>query len=592
MRFSWTKGRSMMVASAALMALQGVPTALAQFVPYSGNQNQGYNQYQAHSAQQTQPAQQAQPQYQTQPQYMARAFQAGETPAASPTLSQPMESIAPGPMQGNVVQGNVGVPQAAPMQMQNYSSAPAAGYNCQPAQAPAAMYPQPASAPMSYQQSYPASTGYAANSCSTYNTYDNGGSAVGAGYGGNNYLDAGRRGGGRRWFGGVYGLFMQRAGSAWTPLAFSTDQPVPYYPARTDYVLNLQDITETEHAGAEVRLGSTFGGAGCGCGPRYAWEVAYWGLVEEDRVASFTDPDITAGDRLYSNVDFRGLEYDPDGAGPLGYRPLNEYTSYGPPTIPDSPGLDPIRVNSITVRSRFSAQNIELNLLRLPVLSGGCDVGSCGGCASGSCGLGRGGIGRGRLGGRGGYGGPRYSLTTLVGVRYLRLDEDFSLDIDAENTVTGANIPFSFQSEADNHLIGLQLGCNGVYRLGCSGRWALNCSANAGIYGNRAEVTRGLTVPAGGTARYIGGTNDPFTVVNSEDNSVATIAELRAGVSYQYSCNWRFFGGYRALGISGVALAFDQLSNDFSSPAQVQEYINTNGSIFLHGLQAGVEFSY
>jgi len=575
MRFSWIRTRGVVAVSAAVMALQGAPV-LAQFVPYGGNPNQGYNQYQAHTAQQAQPQyaqpQYAQPQYTqpqyAQPQYTAMAYQGSATRA----LNQPVEAIGPGAVQGS-----------APMQ--SHSPAPAVSYS------------QPAPAPTSY-ESYSSNGGCASGSCGTYNTFEGGGCGVGAPYGacntgcgvgGGGYLGAGNRGCGNRWFGGFYGLYLQRAGSAWTPLAFSTDQPVPYYPTRTDYVLNLQDITETEHAGAEVRFGSTFGGAGIGCGPRFAWEAAYWGLVDEDGVASFTDPDITAGDRLYSNVDFRGIEYDPDGAGPLGYRPLNEYMNYGPPTIPDGAG-DPIRVNSITVRSRFSAQNIELNLLRLPVLSGGCGTGSCGGCASDSCGIGRGGLGRGRLGG--GYGGPRYSLTTLVGARYLRLDEDFSLGIDAENTITSASIPFFFASEADNHLFGLQLGCNGVYRLGCSGRWALNCSANAGIYGNRAEVTRSLTVPAAGVARYVGGTNDPFTVVNSEDDSFATIAELRTGVSYQYSCNWRFFGGYRALGISGVALAFDQLPNDFSSPTQVQDYINTSGSIFLHGLQGGVEFSY
>jgi len=314
-------------------------------------------------------------------------------------------------------------------------------------------------------------------------------------------------------------------------------------------------------------------------------------------------------------MDFRGLEYDPDGAGAATYRPLNDYVDYGPPTRPDVG--DPIRLNSITVRTRFSAQNIELNLLRLPVLTGGgcvgggCDsgYGACG-CDSGSCGYGAGGcggcssgcatgcgLGRGRLGGRlgrGGYGytGPRYQLTTLAGVRYLRLDEDFQADFDATNTVTLANIPTSYRSEADNHLVGFQLGCNGVYHLGCSGRWALNCSANAGIYGNRAEVNRTLNMPAAGVLRYVGGTNDPFTTASAEDDSIATIAELRFGASYQYSCNWRFFGGYRALGISGIALAFDQHPNDFSSPGQVAQYVNTDGSLFLHGLQGGVEFSY
>jgi len=257
-----------------------------------------------------------------------------------------------------------------------------------------------------------------------------------------------------------------------------------------------------------------------------------------------------------------------------------------------------MRFGCEALRFAIDFQNIELNLLRLPMLGGGCGCGTggcdAGGCDAGGCATGAYGIGRGRLGARGGpaYGGSRYSMTTLLGVRYLRLDEDFSIGIDAQNTASAALIPVDLRSEADNHLVGFQLGCNATYRLGCTGRWALNCSANAGIYGNRSEISRSITVPAGGNLRFGGGANEDFTSINSTENSVATIAELRIGTSYQYSCNWRFFGGYRAMGISGIALAFDQIPNDNSSPAQVAEYVNTSGSIFLHGLQSGVEFTY
>lgn len=592
MRISWIRARGAVVVSAAIMALQSAP-ALAQFVPYTPGANQSYNQYQAHTAPQYQAQQQlaapqyTQPQY-TQPQYTAMAFQGSDTRGAAPTLSQPVESVAPGQMMQSAPM------QSAPLQsvpMQSYSAAPAAGCNCQ-------------STPATSYESYPGGA-----SCGTYNTFDggcglgyngipgsccnSGGCGVGGCGVGGGCLGAGR-GCGRRWFGGFYGLYLQRAESAWVPIAFSTDQATPYYPARTDYVLNLQDVTETEHAGAEFRFGATLGSGGCGCGPRFAWEAAYWGIVEEDASAQFVDVSDVDATRLYTNMDFRGLEYDPDGAGALDYRQLNHYVDYGPPTADyttDQGGnpVPQIRVRSVSVRNQFSAQNIELNLLRLPVFGGGC----CGGCNSGCCGAGGCGLG-GRLGrGAGvGCGGSRYSVTTLIGARYLRLDEDFFLDVDSQNTGTGAVVPLSLNAEADNHLVGLQLGCNGCYRLGCAGRWALNCSANAGIYGNHAEVSRSIDMPAAGVLRYVGNGSPVFTTVESEEDEIATIAELRAGLSYQYSCNWRFFGGYRALGVSGIALAFDQLPPDWSSPAQVADYVNTSGSIFLHGLQGGIECTY
>ena len=607
MRISWKKASGAVVVSAAMIAMQGVP-ALAQFVPYTPNANQQYNQYQAHTApqypaqqqltqqqlnQQQFAQQQYAPQQYAQPQYTAVAMQGSGTRQGGSATRQ--EFVGPAP-----------AVQAAPVP--NYTAAPAADCNCQT--------PAPAAAPVaSTYESYPVG-GCASGTCGTYNSFAPG-CGVGAtgGYGGGGVLGGGylgaRAGSGRQWFGGYYGLFLQRTRNDWIPLAFTTDQPAPFYPARDDYVLNLQDVTETEHGGAEFRFGSTFGNAN-GCGPRHAWEAAYWGIIEEEASATFTDLDITAGDRLYLNLDFRGLEYDPDGAGPADYRPLNEYFSSAPPTFADPAGFDPIRLNSITVRNRFSAQNIEVNLLRLPGLSccssGCCGAGGCsdgcaggccggGGCAGGSCGIGHGRLAglRGGLRGRGGAGfavGPRYSLTSLVGVRYLRLDEDFFLDIDAENLNTGASIPFTFASEADNQLVGIQLGCNGTYRLGQCGRWALHFGANAGIYGNHAEVTRSLNVPAAGDVRFVGGANDPFTTIETEDDGVATVAEFRVGGSYQYSCNWRLFGGYRALGVSGIALGFEQIPNDFSSPDQLAEYVNTSGSLFLHGLQAGAEYTY
>ena len=620
MRFSWTKGRSMMVVSAALMALQGVPTALAQFVPYGGNQTQGYNQYQAYSAQQAQP------------QYVARAFQGSETRGGSPTLSQPMESIAPGQVQRGVSQA--APVQAAPMQVQNYSSAPAAGCNCQQ-QAPAVNYSQPAPvysqpAATSY-PSYPAASGgYASSSCNTYNTLD-AGSGVGASYGGNYLGVGGGRRGNRQWFGGVYGLYMERDGNPWKALAFSTAaaNPAGYYPADNEFVVNLTDIDNDTFAGAEVRFGATFGGGGCGsCGPRYAWEVAYWGLDEDD--TSFVATDLVAdANRLYGMIDYRGLEYD-SGAG---YRPVNDYFDYGPPTEPDTVGADVIRVRSITARNVFSMQNMELNLLRMSVLSGGTyrGAGVAGGAGFGGRGLGsrglggrRGGFGGGAAGGCGtGYGscgaggcdsggcsscagggcasgscgvsscgtgcGPRYSVTGLFGVRYLRVDEDFMFRADFENETTPGLGFLSHNIDVDNHLVGAQLGFNGIYRMGCSGRWALHCNTVVGVYNNHTEVWNRMDSPTG-NLRFANGGNESFDL-RYEDDDIAMIGELRAGVSYQYSCNWRLFSGYRATGISGVALAFDQIQPSQISPSQVS-YVDSDGSIFLHGLQAGVEFTY
>jgi len=590
MRFSWTQWRGALAATAALVALQGAPVATAQqFVPYGGGQQQ--------------PAAQPQQQYAAQqkaPMYTAMAVQGNAAHSAA-------ESIAVGPVQ----------------------SAAAPGCNCQgaPVSAPAPVvnYPQPSAA----YESYPSSSGNSSCASNAYNTYSGGAYGLSAPYGGTGFAGGGYGGGvgggvlgghglrhsGRHWFGGFYGLYMQRSGNSWTPLAFASD-PVPapgYYPTDTEYVANLQDLDQDNFGGAEVRFGSTLGG-GCN-GPQYGWDFGYWGLFEESTQVAVTD---VTGDtnRLYGMIDYRGLEANM-GAG---YRPMNHYFDFGAPTTDNTAGGD-IEIRTLTARNTFSVQSIELNLLHFSLFgssgfsaglggygsgvgaglgsrgigsrlglghggcaSGGCTSGGCDSCAGGGC---AGGCGVG--GGCGCGGASRFSTTCLVGVRYFRADDDFMFRSDFENVGAGTTGFISNNIDVDNHLVGAQFGSNTTYRCGNSGRWALHCNSVVGVYNNRSEVWNRFDSPLD-DSRFVNNGNADFNL-RYEDDNVAVIGELRAGASYQYSCNWRLFGGYRLLGISGIAQAFDQIPTDYVSPNQVS-YVDSSGSIFLHGLQGGVEFVY
>ena len=607
MRFSWIKARGVVAVSAAAIALQGVP-ALAQFVPFTPSPTKAASKYQAHTAQQTAPAQRAQTQY------TAMAYQQGSgTRVASPTLNVPVESLAPGQA----------VPSAP---MQSYSGAPAAGCNCQASPAPTVSYSQPAPPAASY-ESYPSSSSYTPNSCAPYNTFgassgigvsSTGSSFLGGGLGGGLGAGLGSRRGGTQWFGGIYGLYMQRDGNPWKSLAFSTPEANPdgYYPTDNEFVLNLTDLDNDSFAGAEFRLGTTLGKCG-----NLAWEAVYWGLAEDEQTQIVTD---TAGDgnRLYTMLNQAGIRYDADGAGAGVARSANDYFEYAPP-VNFAPAGDEIRVRQITARNKFSMQNMELNFLRMSLLgggyyaapagalgggrggpglgggllgrrggAGGCATGACasGGCATGGCATGGCGSYSGSCGDGGGCGcgASRYSLTGLVGVRYMRIDEDFLFRSDFDNVTQATTGFLSHNVDVDNHLVGAQFGMNGIYRLGNTGRWALNLNTVVGVYGNHMEVWNRMDVPTGGSAETADGANYNFRY---EDDDIALIGELRAGASYQYSCNWRLFGGYRAVGVSGVALAFDQISQQSATAAQVQ-YVDSDGSVFMHGLQSGIEFTY
>jgi hypothetical protein len=176
-------------------------------------------------------------------------------------------------------------------------------------------------------------------------------------------------------------------------------------------------------------------------------------------------------------------------------------------------------------------------------------------------------------------------------VRYFRFDEDFMYranfsrwQMPGDTFMDSSYLAHYIQ--ADNHLVGFQVGGNGCYHMGCTGRLALHFSSNAGIYGNYIEVDQYMS----GQVRYANGDQESFNIM-ADDSNIAFLGELRLGASYQCTCNCRVYGGYRALGVTGVALTLNQLSAPYMTPVQ-SNYIDCSGSLFLHGLQTGVEFMY
>ena len=604
MRFSWTYKRQLAAVCGVVFALHSAGITQAQFAPISNpSQVQGqpgafnpaaqtYGQPQVYgqlNAAQTQPQQTtpvATTPLATTNKYFAQVpaqsyvqapqaaqQQSVQQPNVAYQPTTPVASQAPGYVQPHsapqyTAMNNPVATMPQPVAETVVQGAPAANCNCNPAPA------------VNYAQSSPVSC---YGSCDTtgcgYNTFQ-----PGCGVGNGCLPNRGCR----NWFGGIYGLYMNAELDNWVPLAFatSTANAPPYYPTDSEIVLSTASADIGYQSGIEIRFGSTLGGrfgggsccgttgcdtgyntfaggccgmpAACGCGPTLAWEVGYWGLLEEEDTVYLTD---TLGDatRTYGMMDFRGLEYDPG----TGYRPVNDYYDYGPPTVDHSTPTD-VEVRRFTVRRRFSMQNVELNLLRLPILNG-CSTGGCGGC------------------------GPRYEVTTLAGARFIRVDDDFLFATDYENTGTSATGSLGYNSEVDNTLYGFQLGCNGLCRFGACGRWALHCNTAVGVYGNDIEARQWMTSPTG-DLRYSNNGNPNFDVSSSEDE-FSMVGELRLGASYQYSCNWRFYGGWRFLGMTGLALAPNQAPAAFITPAQTGR-IYSDGSVLVHGLQAGVECTY
>jgi hypothetical protein len=454
-------------------------------------------------------------------------------------------------------------------------------------------------------QMYPGQGAAGGGNCQTNGTGYEGYPANGTAYGASNSYSTfghdrpgmmGRllgRGGCNYWYGGVYGLLMERDNGDKVPLAFATSpMPAGDYPPADAVVLTTRNVDLDFQGGVEFRLGRTFGGGydpcggSCNCGPSWGLESVYWTLFEEDETATYVD---NGSVRVYTMLDPRGLEYN-HGAG---YRPVRAYWDYAPPSEDyTNAGASPdVEVRLARVYSNFELHNVELNLLKLGVCGGGCgggpamysvgcDNGSCDSCAGGTCPT-----------ACAPACGSRFSCTTVVGVRWMRLDEDFMYGVDFD--IIDAAYPdpndgsLNYWAVTENNLVGPQVGCNGMYRVGC--KWGIHCNTLVGIYGNDIDVRQYMVSPTG-LVRFID-TGENFDVSASKTD-VAMLGEVRLGASYQATCRCRLYGGWRAIGLTGVALATDQAPGSFISAAQLANYVNSNGSMILHGLQTGVEWNY
>lgn len=492
------------------------------------------------------PVAQQQPVYQ-QPVYTARAMQNPAPEAAQNLpLTPPTEAVPPGAVMP-AVQPSV-APQPVPMPENGYPQA--GGY-----------------------ESYPSGYGSGAGAgCATGNCAPYGAAEYGCEPSMTDRMLC--RNDCNYWFGGVYGLLMQRDAADKYNLGM-TDGTMPPsgYPSMPNVVLTSADVDPGYQGGVEFRLGRTFGGVAdpCSCGPccpTWGVEGVYWELFEDTEYADY----MPSMPRYYSMMPMPGLQYD----GGSGWMPVNEYWDYGPPV--DGPSTP--RVTYARTSSSFEARNVEVNFLRLNLCGCAPMCGPCGGCdggMGGACGVG---------GCDTGYCAPnRYNITGVCGVRYLELDDYFMYGV---NYVNGGNQGFlDYNSTAENKLVGFQFGSNAMYRIGC--KWGVHVNSLVGLYGNDIDTHQYFNSPTG-MIRYAS-TGEAFDA-NASKTDVAMLGELRVGASYQMTCRCRLYGGWRAMGLTGVALATNQAPNQWLTPSQGASYVNSSGSMILHGLQTGVEWNY
>lgn len=161
----------------------------------------------------------------------------------------------------------------------------------------------------------------------------------------------------------------------------------------------------------------------------------------------------------------------------------------------------------------------------------------------------------------------------ILGIRWAGLQDSAVLDVTAEQ----GDPPSSYRVTTSSNLVGPQIG----YRRHTQWRlWAVETWAKAAVVGSILSQSQGPVVgPFDGVL-----IRDPRS---SEDGGMGMIGDLNLTVVRRLNKTWGLRVGYNLVWLTGVALAADQW--DFSDAASSGTGLNGTGSLFLHGVNLGLD---
>lgn len=179
----------------------------------------------------------------------------------------------------------------------------------------------------------------------------------------------------------------------------------------------------------------------------------------------------------------------------------------------------------------------------------------------------------------------------IGGFRWFEFDEalNYSATID-QGVYPASPASFSYNVEARNRLIGLQLGARNELCLGSKLR--LFSAVKGGLFNNNIRTIQNIVADDGTYAIVNSGAaaGRDFNYID-EKNDVAYLGELDFGILYHLSCRARLRLGYRVLGAGGIALAADQMPYLYNDVGELSN-AKSNGNLLLNGGYYGVEFCF
>jgi hypothetical protein len=210
------------------------------------------------------------------------------------------------------------------------------------------------------------------------------------------------------------------------------------------------------------------------------------------------------------------------------------------------------------LRRRDEVQSVEVNLVRQRLLSGS---------------------------------GLPLDIDILLGTRFFRFEDDlvFSALADPdEMTDPGQDHEAFLDEHITNELLGIQLGFDANYQL--RSNWRMFITPKFGIYNNHIEHVFQAYLGDGTVATQSMYPTMSYPV-RSDIDVVSFLTQVDLGLEWQFARNWSARLGYRAVVVTGVGLADNQIPPYIADIPEIAA-IDTNGELVLHGAFFGLAYNY
>jgi hypothetical protein len=182
---------------------------------------------------------------------------------------------------------------------------------------------------------------------------------------------------------------------------------------------------------------------------------------------------------------------------------------------------------------------------------------------------------------------PGTYMSYLVGLRYMTVGDGSlwttrGLVVDSATPTVQSVTSGRYEVRTENDLLGLQIGTDIIFRR-C--KWSWGVHAKVGPYLNFSKNVQDISTQTAGDPLSTIAINDHFHVLKQR---AAMIGETGFEANYKFTPNFTGRASYDFMWITGLALAPEQMQY-VPNPGPS---INTNGSLFCHGVTLGLEWNW